>query len=150
MKIITADKIHLEELAIMFDAYRMFYKKPGDVEAAKSFLAERMQNKESVIFMATDENGTIAGFTQLYPLFSSTRMKRWWLLNDLFVKPSFRGKGYAKLLIERCKALAIATQAAGISLETEISNHIGNGLYPEVGFQLDREHNFYFWENEVR
>lgn len=150
MRIITADKIHLEELAIMFDAYRMFYKKPGDVEAANSFLAERMQNKESVIFIATDENGTIAGFTQLYPLFSSTRMKRWWLLNDLFVKPSFRGKGYAKLLIERCKALAIATHAAGISLETEISNHIGNGLYPEVGFQLDREHNFYFWENEVR
>lgn len=150
MKIITADTTHLEELAIMFDAYRVFYKKPADVAAARSFLAERIKNKESVIFMATDENGTIAGFTQLYPLFSSTRMKRWWLLNDLFVKPSFRGQGYAKLLIERCKALAIETNAAGLSLETEISNQIGNGLYPEVGFQLDREHNFYFWENEVR
>lgn len=77
------------------------------------------------------------------------RMKRWWLLNDLFVKPEFRGNGFSKLLMERCKALAMETDAAGLSLETEISNHIGNRLYPEVGFELDREHNFYFWENEV-
>ena len=73
-----------------------------------------------------------------------------WLLNDLFVKEDSRGNGYSKLLIERAKALAIETEAAGLSLETEKSNHIGNSLYPDLGFELDTEHNFYFWENKVR
>lgn len=150
MKIQMATAEHLEELALLFDAYRMFYRKQPDIAGARQFLQERMAKGESVIFIATDAHGTVAGFTQLYPLFSSTHMKRWWLLNDLFVHPDFRGKGVSKLLIGRCKALAIETHAAGLSLETEITNHIGNRLYPDVGFELDREHNYYYWENKLQ
>lgn len=150
MKILTATVEHLDQLSVLFDAYRMFYRKPADRDGARLFLKERMENNESIIFLVVDDDGTVAGFTQLYPLFSSTRMKRWWLLNDLFVKPEFRGQGLSKLLIERCKALAMETKAAGLSLETEISNHIGNQLYPEAGFELDTEHNFYFWENIIQ
>ena len=51
---------------------------------AENFLKERLENQDSEIFVA-EENGILTGFTQLYPLFSSTRMKRYWLLNDLFV-----------------------------------------------------------------
>ena len=150
MRIVEPGIEQLNELAILFNAYRMFYSKPADHEGAKFFLKERIDQKESIIFVAVDEDGTIAGFTQLYPLFSSTRMKRWWLLNDLFVRPDYRRKGLAKLLIERCKALAMETGAAGLSLETEKSNLIGNQLYPDVGFEMDTEHNFYFWENVVK
>ncbi|HUM45311.1 MAG TPA: GNAT family N-acetyltransferase [Chitinophagales bacterium] len=149
MRITTATIEHLDQLSVLFDAYRMFYRKPTDRDGARLFLKERMENNESIIFLVVDDDGTVAGFTQLYPLFSSTRMKRWWLLNDLFVKTEFRGQDLSKLLIERCKALAMETKAAGLSLETEISNHIGNRLYPEAGFELDTEHNFYFWENNI-
>ena len=150
MKIIPATVEHLNELAKLFDAYRIFYRKSSDVASAARFLSERLERKDSVIYLAIDNNDAIAGFTQLYPLFSSTRLKRLWLLNDLFVKEDSRGKGYSKLLIERAKALAIESEAAGLSLETEMSNHIGNALYPDVGFELDTEHNFYFWENKIR
>ncbi|MEO6168437.1 MAG: GNAT family N-acetyltransferase [Chitinophagales bacterium] len=150
MKIVTATIKHLDQLAALFDAYRMFYRKPTDPDGAKLFLQERIGNNESIIFLVVDDDGTVAGFTQLYPLFSSTRMKRWWLLNDLFVKPEFRRQGLSKLLIERCKMLAMETNAAGLSLETEISNQIGNQLYPDTGFELDTEHNFYFWENNLQ
>ena len=131
----------LNSLAKLFDSYRTFYRKPSDVAAAKEFLQQRMINKESIIFIA-EENDAVA-FAQLYPLFSSTRMKRLWLLNDLFVDPEFRRKGISKLLISRCFQLAKETNACGVMLETERSNIIANQLYQKTGFQLV-ESNFYF------
>jgi ribosomal protein S18 acetylase RimI-like enzyme len=72
-------------------------------------------------------------------------MKRIWLLNDLYVKPEYRGKGISKALIERAKALAKETDAVEILLETQKSNDIGNQLYPAVGFELNTDFNFYYW-----
>ena len=135
----------LEMLSTLFDAYRQFYLKPSDISAAKKFLSERMEIKESVIYVA-EENGRLTGFVQLYPIFSSTRMKRLWLLNDLFVAQEFRRKGVAKQLFEKCFQLMRETDACGVMLETEKSNVIGNKLYQQLGFELI-ENNFYFFEN---
>jgi GNAT superfamily N-acetyltransferase len=132
-------------LAVLFNMYRMFYRKPTDIEAAKIFLAERINNNESVIFIC-EENNLLFGFAQLYPIFSSVGMKRLWLLNDLFVHPDFRGKGISKLLIQQCDLLAKETNASGVMLETEKTNEIGNRLYLQTGFKLI-DNNFYFLEN---
>ncbi|MEM9982227.1 MAG: GNAT family N-acetyltransferase [Bacteroidota bacterium] len=134
----------LPQLVNLFDAYRLFYRQKSDLIAAEAFLQERMTKAESVIFVAEVDN-QLVGFTQLYPLFSSVRMKRLWLLNDLFVQPASRGKGISKQLINRAKQLAVETQAAGLTLETEQTNDIGNQLYPAVGFTRNADHNFYDW-----
>lgn len=144
--IIKATIIHIAELAVVFDAYHQFYDKPSDVSAAKDFLTNRIQNNESVIFCALNNENTIVGFVQLYPLFSSTRLKRFWILNDLFVTPEFRGKGYSKALIEEAKKLCYDTKACGMLLETSKTNLIGNQLYPSTGFELRDDANFYEWE----
>ena len=136
----------LPALAQLFDAYRVFYKKKSDVEGAISFLHERIERKESVLFIA-ELDGELVGFIQLYPLFSSTSMARMWLLNDLFVYPEKRESGIGKLLMHAAKDLCKRTQALGISLETEKNNLAGNALYPKMGFTKDKAHNFYFWEN---
>jgi len=135
----------LPQLSQLFDAYRIFYRKSPDIMSAANFLNERMKEKESVIFV-DDQNGTLTGFTQLYPQFSSTRMQRSWLLNDLYVQPSFRGRGISKKLIEAAKQLARETNAAGLLLETEKTNVTGNQLYPSTGFVLYNETNFYWWD----
>jgi GNAT superfamily N-acetyltransferase len=134
----------LDALAKLFDAYRVFYDKKSDVAAAKVFLAARIENKESVIFAAFSGEEMV-GFTQLYPLFSSTRMKRLWLLNDLFVDHLHRGKGFSVALIDAAKAHARATDACGLMLETAKTNIIGNALYPRTGFILEEDFNFYHW-----
>lgn len=138
----------LENLNLLFNSYRIFYKKESDLEASKEFLRERIQNNESEIFIAHySENKAEKpiGFVQLYPIFSSTRLKRFWLLNDLFVDKDFRGKGISVLLIDEAKKLAVQTDSAGLMLETDKSNIEGNHLYPKTGFELDTEHNFYYW-----
>jgi len=73
----------LESLGVLFDAYRKFYGKQGDIIGAGIFIKERLKNNDSEIFVAAnEEDGVLMGFVQLYPLFSSTRMKRLWLLNE--------------------------------------------------------------------
>lgn len=139
-------KKDLPAVATLFDAYRVFYRKTSDLEGAKRFLSERIENEESIIFVAQLDQ-KLVGFTQLYPLFSSTRMARIWLLNDLFVHPEFRGKKISKALMKKAQDYCEETQGFGISLETEKTNVQGNALYPKMDFTLDQEHNFYFWEN---
>lgn len=135
----------VQQLAELFDQYRIFYHKDSDIHAAEKFLTERIENNDSEIFVAENE-GKLVGFVQLYPLFSSTRMKRYWLLNDLYVNENYRGKGFSKQLIEASKELAKSTDAAGILLETGKSNDIGNKLYPSCGFEIYDEVNFYEWK----
>ena len=90
------------ELSILFDEYRVFYHKESDVNSAENFLKERLQNKDSEIYVA-ETDGKLVGFVQLYPLFSSTRMKKYWLLNELYVNVNSRGKGFSKELIDEAK-----------------------------------------------
>ncbi|MEQ9310778.1 MAG: GNAT family N-acetyltransferase [Balneolaceae bacterium] len=148
IKITQATLKDLNDLNELFDGYRVFYKKKSEKKASKAFLKERIEKNESVIFISRDSAGIATGFTQLYPLFSSTRLKRVWLLNDLFVDSIFRGQGHSKKLIEAAKELCRQTKAAGMSLETAKDNVIGNNLYPATGWTVDEEHNFYFWETE--
>jgi ribosomal protein S18 acetylase RimI-like enzyme len=143
----TATLEDLEQLVPLFNAYRVFYRKASEPDKVSHFLQERIRLHESVIYMAYDDKKAV-GFTQLYPLFSSTRMQRLWLLNDLFVDTNYRGRGISKQLIDKAKDLVRNTQAAGVSLETEKTNKIGNQLYPSTGFEIDEEHNYYFWTND--
>lgn len=140
-------KEDLNAVAELFNAYRVFYRKDTDLNAAQQFLSERINHKDSEIFVSETPDNNLAGFVQLYPLFSSTRMKKLWLLNDLFVKPEFRGKGISIGLIESAKQLVRDTDACGMFLETEKSNLIGNKLYPKTNFVLNEGANFYEWTN---
>jgi ribosomal protein S18 acetylase RimI-like enzyme len=74
-------------------------------------------------------------------------MKRLWLLNDLYVHPSFRGQRVSVKLIDRAKQHTHETQAAALLLETAKSNTIGNNLYHRTDFVLDNDHNYYSWSH---
>jgi len=140
-----AEKKDLKQLAELFNAYRMFYQKKSDIEGALNFLSERIENSDSEIFVC-ESSKVLIGFVQLYPLFSSTRMKKYWLLNDLFVHQACRGKGISVGLIDKAKILVKQTNACGMMLETKKTNLIGNSLYLKTGFNLNEGSNFYEWE----
>src|SRR4051812_17502868 len=105
-------------VASLFNDYRIFYKQDDDIKAAKNFLEERLLRNESVIFIAFDDAHAI-GFTQLYPVFSSVSLKRAWILNDLFIDVSARGKGVGTLLLEAAKQLGRETNSKYLVLQTQ-------------------------------
>ena len=80
----------LDDLATLFDQYRVFQGQPADLAAARAFLRERFDHGESVVFMAVDGTPAV-GFAQLYPSFSSVALQRVFILNDLFVHASPAG-----------------------------------------------------------
>jgi GNAT superfamily N-acetyltransferase len=145
MHVIKATPAHLHALVPLFEAYRAFYQMPPDAPSAKAFIEARIQAHESVIFLVLDDAGTPVGFTQLYPLFSSTRLGKLWLLNDLYVSDAARGQGYSKALLNRAKQLARETGAIALQLQTAKTNTIGNRLYSQEGFLLDADYNTYEW-----
>jgi ribosomal protein S18 acetylase RimI-like enzyme len=146
MKIIKAELKDLEAAAALFNEYRVFYKKNPDLEGAKKFLRERIENNESVIFLALSDRGDAIGFVQLYPLFSSTGMKRLWLLNDLYVNENFRRMGVGGTLIGKAKQLARETDARGLLLETANDNYEAQSLYIKTGWIKDEDHSYFSWD----
>ena len=133
----------LDSLAQLFNSYRLFYKQQDDIQGAKDFLKKRIQNNQSVIFLAEEEN-TIVGFTQLYPLFSSVSMQESYVLNDLFVLEDFRGKGYGELLLTKAKEFCNSKKAKGLTLETDYDNP-AQKLYERLGWKRDTEVYHYTW-----
>ncbi|MCZ6593299.1 MAG: GNAT family N-acetyltransferase [Bacteroidetes bacterium] len=145
MKVITASSDHLRELVPLFDGYRIFYRQASNQDAVKNFLEERFQKKDSVIFIALDDEGNGLGFTQLYPSFSSVFMQRVYILNDLFVSEKARGQGIGEALIEYAKQFAREMGSKGLTLETAIDNPAQN-LYKRLGWVKDTGVNHYSWE----
>jgi ribosomal protein S18 acetylase RimI-like enzyme len=144
LRIETVTLEHLEILVPLFDAYRVFYEQPSDLGRAKTFLLERIQNCESVIYLAFEGEKQL-GFTQLYPSFSSTNTQRLWILNDLYVIPEARGLRVGEHLIQRAMQLARDTNAKGVMLETAHTNKSGQKLYERMGFMReDLEFRTYF------
>ncbi|WP_206705407.1 GNAT family N-acetyltransferase [Marinomonas colpomeniae] len=145
MDIRKAELNDLTPVVTIFEQYRDFYRCENNTELATDFIKSRIEQKESVIFIAEVLNNgekTIVGFTQLYPLFSSTAMKKLWLLNDLFVDVNYRKQGIAEQLIAASKALAKETDARGLMLETSSNNLPAQALYEKVGFTQSQS--FYY------
>lgn len=138
MQMIQAGVEHIAQAAPLFDAYRQFYRQPSDLAGAAAFLRQRLEGHESVVFLAVLD-GAAVGFTQLYPCFSSTSMRRLWILNDLYVVPEARRRGVAKALMERARRLALETSAEGLALETAVDNHNAQRLYEGLGWVRDEE-----------
>jgi ribosomal protein S18 acetylase RimI-like enzyme len=126
----------LDQLAVLFDAYRSFYGQPSDVARARDWLRTRMRLGESVVLVA-ERDGVAAGFTQLYPMYSSVRTARTWILNDLFVADAARRSGVARALLDAAAQYARDDGAAGISLETTRDNAAARALYRAAGWHED-------------
>jgi len=133
----TASDRDVALIAPMFDLYRQFYGKPADPKLAETFVRDRLNAKESVIFIAVvpegDAEGAL-GFVQLYPSFSSVSAFRLWVLNDLFVSSRARRSGVGRALMEAARRHAIETGAKRLTLETVAENEAAWTLYEELGY----------------
>ncbi len=136
--IIRAGMEHVDAVAPLFDRYRQFYGQPSDLAGARTFLSDRLENRQSVVFLAVETASKAAlGFTQLYPSFTSVGMKPLWILNDLFVAAEARRCGVGRQLMDAALELAKATGAARLVLSTAKDNINANSLYLSLGYRVD-------------
>ena len=137
MYVRQATVFDVDLLAPLLDAYRQFYGQPADSDLSQSFLRSRFAHHESVIFISVDENIGVIGFVQLYPLFSSVRAVRTYLLNDLFVAVDARRRGVGRQLIATATQFARANGAASMTLQTAVDNFPAQSLYESLDWRRD-------------
>ena len=129
----------------LFDAYRVFYEQDSDLQHSRAFLERRFQNNDSVVFLALDGEIPV-GFTQLYKTFSSVSLQPFYILNDLYVKPEYRGQRAGKLLLKRAQEFCSDLKFKGLALETAKDNP-AQKLYEQLGWEKDEDFLHYFWKN---
>jgi ribosomal protein S18 acetylase RimI-like enzyme len=136
MIIIKIDKAQGDLVFDLFNKYRVFYKQQSDIDIAKKFIQERLDNNESVIFVAIDMDAKRPiGFTQLYSKYSSATVVKNWILNDLYVDKDYRKKGVGEGLIKMAMDFARQNNAKFVELSTAVDNYIAQSLYEQVGFK---------------
>lgn len=132
----------LDALAPLFADYRAFYAQPHDVAVAREFLRARLANGESTVILAFDANdaradtriGVPLGFTQLYPMFSSVRVARVYVLNDLYVAAHARRRGVGEALLHAAVEFGRSRGAIRLELETTPDNLSAQSLYRAQGW----------------
>ena len=130
IKITLANEEHLDELARLFNLYRIFYEQKDDIDRARDFIKNRLTNEESIIFISTDGSEKLNGFVQLYPSFCSVSTIPILILYDLYVDQNHRGEGVGRLLMNDYKRLELSTAK---------DNFIGQSLYKSLGYELDED-----------
>ena len=127
----------IEVVAPLFDQYRQFYLQAPDLPMATRFIRERMQNKESVILLASDTAHGVVGFCQLYPSFCSVEAKPIYTLYDLFVVPEARRSGAGKALLQAAERHAAENGKARLDLTTARTNRAAQSAYESLGWVRD-------------
>ena len=122
--------------AALFDEYRRFYRQDPDPDGAAAFVGARLALGDSALFLAR-VGGRDAGFTQLYPSFSSVSMGRIFVLNDLYVRPDCRRGGVGAALMRHAEEYAAAQGALRLALATERGNATAQALYERMGWSRD-------------
>lgn len=127
----------LDVLTILFDEYMVFYKKPSDLERHRAFLKDRLELGEADIFVAINNALTVVGFALTYTTFSSVKLGKILILNDLYVRLVVRNQGYGAKLIATVGEFAREIGADMLRLRTAKSNTVAQGLYKKCGFVTD-------------
>ncbi len=143
VRVLRATRAHLDRLTDLFMSYLAFYRRAHTRDDVRAYLAERMAHKESVIFLAVEGSGAgteLLGFVQLYPTFSSLRLSRMWVLNDLFTVPEARRRGVGHLLIAAARTMAVGTSATHLELLTHRDNVVAQRVYESAGFRRDDQY----------
>ena len=139
LKIIRANKNHIEGVSILFDLYRQFYKYQKDFKNSKNYIHNRIVNNESIIFICI-ENEKIVAFVQLYETFDSLNLNKKIVLYDLYVLKNYRKLGIAKRLMNKSKDFAINNNFSRIELSTSINNYSAQKLYESLDYIRDKEY----------
>lgn len=137
-----ASNVDVDRIAPLFDAYRQFYGKAPDLALAERFLRERLERRESTIFVAERGSASV-GFVQLYPSFSSGAAAPIVILNDLYVMPEARRAGVGRWLIGAALNHAKSVGAVRVTLATGVENQGAKALYELAGFRPDADFHVY-------
>lgn len=114
-----------------------FYKQPAPKEdKLRGLINYLLNNPSSGLQFVAEENGVLIGFVTLYFTFSTLKVKRQAILNDLFVAPNARGKKVGEKLFQTTLNYIRKNDFTSMTWETAKDNFIAQSLYSKMGGEL--------------
>ncbi|WP_100065805.1 GNAT family N-acetyltransferase [Miniphocaeibacter massiliensis] len=84
-----------------------YEKMTDDVIATEDLIEEHVFDKERVEVLIAEENNVPIGFCLFFYNFSTFMGKSGIYLEDLYIKPEYRGRGYGKIIFKELAKIAI-------------------------------------------
>tara|TARA_B100000686_G_C16312548_1_gene724091 strand:- start:58 stop:510 length:453 start_codon:yes stop_codon:yes gene_type:complete len=147
-KIIKANLHHVEQIGKLFDLYRQFYKYDSNLIESTNYIKDRIIKKQSIIFIAINNEDEAIGFVQLYETFGSLDLGKILILYDLYVKQNSRKYKVGRKLMLKSHEYAKKIKVKRIQLSTATDNFIGQSLYESLGYIKDTS--FYTYDLEIK
>ncbi len=151
MEIREAKLLDLDSLSRLFHTYRhlsVSLDGVSTIQESRRWLKDRLENNEATFLIAT-KGSNLLGFATLYQGFSSVSLKKYWVLNDLYVLDSARGLGIGSKLLDAVDSYVITTNAKGVELETSVNNVSAQSLYERLGYVENTQYKSYFKAKEL-
>jgi ribosomal protein S18 acetylase RimI-like enzyme len=130
-----AEEKDIESLCVLMKKYIVdFYKRDlPDEKDLKAHIQFLLKSPASGLQLVAEVDQQIAGFATLYFTFSTLRLKRTAILNDLFVSSEFRGLKLGEQLFMECVQIVRENELAGMTWETAKDNKVAQRLYNKLG-----------------
>jgi ribosomal protein S18 acetylase RimI-like enzyme len=107
---------------------------PSSPEVKQQRLHTLLGEENFLLFVAEDENGTLAGMLTLTCCQTLARSKYW--IEDVVVRPEYRGKGIGRAMVEAAVGHVKNNDGqAVIYLTSNPSRQAARALYRSVGFE---------------
>jgi len=114
-----------------------FYEQPKPKEEElKGLMEHLLNNPASGLQFVAEFEGKLVGFATLYFTFSTLRVKRQAVLNDLFVKADIRGKKVGEKLFLTCLQYIRENGFCSMTWETAKDNVVAQSLYNKMGGEI--------------
>ena len=112
---------------------------PEAVKASKAMIEEWMfdRKKAEVIFAVLD--GIEIGFSLFYESFAAYVGKGGIFIDDLFICPEFRGKGYGKELLKEMSKIALKRECGRLEWLCLRDNTPSMNFYQHMGAKMTNE-----------
>jgi GNAT superfamily N-acetyltransferase len=123
-----------DQVAALFDDYRVHYGRPSSPEITRSWLHDQLA-QHRISAAAAIQADHVCGFITATIMPASLILGTAWSIRDLFVAPHHRRNGIANALLQHIIQNARAAGAHRVSVQTETDNIPALTLYTEVGFQ---------------
>jgi ribosomal protein S18 acetylase RimI-like enzyme len=124
----------LDQVAALFDDYRVHYGLAPSREATRAWLLEQLVQQRLSGFAAIRDD-LVCGFVTVAVMPASLMLGTAWSIRDLYVTPQHRRSGVARALLEHVIDDARAAGALRVSLQTETGNSSALKLYAGIGFE---------------
>lgn len=114
-----------------------FYQEahPG-VDRLDAFIRHLLENPEEGVQFVAEDDGVLAGFSTLYFIWSTLKIKRFVVMNDLFVAESYRGHHVGEILMKAVIHYAEERNLMPIQWETGHDNVVAQRLYQKMGGRI--------------